>query len=131
MTLSLDTIVIVAGALLAWVALVHVVVGSGVRVGELVWAGRQPRLLQPSLRARSLAYAALLLISAWVLAMAAGVVEVSPIPDRWMRSATFCVSAFLGTAFIFSITRGSRWERMLFAPIVLIGCLLAGWLTFA
>jgi len=131
MTMSLHAVVIVAGALLAWVALVHIVVGSGVRVGELVWAGRQPRLLQPSLRARSLAYAALLLLSAWVLAMAAGVVSFTPIPDRWMRSATFSVAAFLGIAFLFSVTRGSRWEQMLFAPIVLVGCLIAGWLTFA
>lgn len=131
MTLSLDSAVIVTAALLAWVALVHLVVASGVRVGELVWAGRQPRLLAPNLRVRSFAYALALLASSWIIAMGTGVTAWSPIPDRWMRSATFCVAAFLGTAFLFSVFRGSRWERLLFAPIVGLGCGMAVWLTFA
>jgi uncharacterized membrane protein SirB2 len=116
-------------ALLAWVALVHFVVAFGVRRGELVWAGRQPRLLQPGLRARSFGYGTMLLVSGWILAMAAGVVPNSLIPERWMRSATFSVAAFLGLAFMASVLRGSRWERMLFAPIVLLGAGVATWLT--
>ena len=117
-------------ALLGWVALVHLVVASGVRVGELVWAGRQPRLLAPELRVRSFAYAVALVVSGWIIAMGTGVLSWSPIPDRWMRSATFCVAAFLGTAFLFSVFRGSRWERLLFGPIIGLGCGMATWLTF-
>lgn len=130
MSLSLETVVIVTAALLAWVALVHIVVASGVRVGELVWAGRQPRLLDPALRLRSLAYAIALIVSGLVIAVATEVISWSPITDRWMRPATFCVAAFLGTAFLFSVFRGSRWERLLFAPIVALGCGIATWLTF-
>lgn len=121
---------LVTTALLGWVALVHLLVAFGVRSGELVWAGRQPRLLAPALRARSLAYAIALMASAWVLAIGTGLIESSLIPDRWMRSATFSVAAFLGVAFLFSVFRGSRWERMLFAPIVLLGAGMATWLTF-
>jgi uncharacterized membrane protein SirB2 len=120
---------LITTALLGWVALVHFVVAFGVRRGELVWAGRQPRLLDPALRARSFFYAVLLLVSGWILVMATDVISVSPIPARWMRSATFCVAAFLGMAFIFSVFRGSRWERMLFGPIVLLGAGMAAWLT--
>jgi hypothetical protein len=48
-----------------------------------------------------------------------------------MLSATFSVTAFLGIYFIYAVFKGSRWERWLFAPIVLSGAGLAGWLTFA
>jgi hypothetical protein len=132
MTVSLthDMAILVTTALLAWVALVYFVVGFGVRLGELVWAGRQPRLLEPALRARSVAYGVFLLVSGWILAIATGVISTSPIPQHWIRSATFCVAAFLGVAFLFSVFRGSKWERMLFAPILLLGAGMATWLTF-
>ena len=129
-SLPYDMAILATAALLSWVALVHFVVAFGVRLGELVWAGRQPRLLDPGLRARSLGYGVLLLVSGWVLAVATEVITSSPIPDRWMRSATFSVAAFLGVAFLFSLSRGSRWERMLFAPILFLGAAIATWLTF-
>jgi len=126
---SLETVALATAALLAWVALVHVILASGVRLGELVWAGQQPRLLDPELRLRSLLFALMLLASAWVLTMATGVVS-SVIPGRWMQSATFGVTAFLSVGVLYSLFRGSTWERMLFAPIMATGALLAGWLTF-
>jgi hypothetical protein len=128
--MSVENAALATAALLTWVALVHVLMASGVRRGELVWSGKQPRLLAPPLRVRSFVYALLLVSSAGVLATATGAVEMSPIPDRWVTSATFAVTAFLGLAFLYSVVRGSRWERMLFAPITLLGALLAGWLTF-
>ncbi|HJQ77788.1 MAG TPA: hypothetical protein VJ948_11085 [Acidimicrobiia bacterium] len=128
--MTLETTALAIAALLAWVALVHLVVGSGVRVGELVWSGRQPRLLDPGLRARSFIYAILLILSGLVLAIATNAIGWDPIPEQWMRSATFTVTAFLGVSFIYSLFWGSRWERMLFAPITLLGAVFAGWLTF-
>lgn len=128
--MTLETTALAIGALLAWIALVHLVVGSGVRIGELVWSGRQPRLLDPGLRVRSFIYATLLLVSGLVLANATNAIDWDPIPERWMRSATFTVTAFLGVSFIYSLFWGSRWERMLFAPITLAGAAFAGWLTF-
>ncbi len=121
---------LIASALLGWVALVHLLMASGVRLGELVWSGQQPRLLEPGLRVRSLLFGLGVAGSAIVLLFATGLLE-SPIPTRWDRSATFAASAFLGVGFVYCVFAGSRWERMLFAPIFLLGAALAGWLTFA
>lgn len=120
---------LLASALLVWVALVHFTLAAGVRLGELVWSGQQPRLLDPSLRLRSFIYAILLVISAFVLAFSVGVVE-SPIDERWIESATLLVTIFLAVACVYSIFNGTRWERFFFAPITLLGALVAGWLTF-
>lgn len=119
-----------AALLLGWVALVHLLMASGLRLGELVWAGQQPRLLEPGLRVRSFLFGIGVAASGLVLLFATGVLD-SPIPPRWDRSATFAVSAFLGVGFLYCLFAGSRWERMLFAPVLLLGSLLAGWLTFA
>lgn len=128
--MTVESISLTIAALLAWIALVHIIVGSGARLGELVWSGRQPRLLDPGLRVRSLAYASLLLASGLTLASTTHAIDWSPVPDRWVRSATFTVTAFMITALIYSLFWGSRWERMLFAPITLLAAGFAAWLTF-
>lgn len=120
---------LIASLLLGWVALVHLLMASGLRLGELVWSGQQPRLLEPGLRVRSLLFGLGVVASALVLLYSTGVLD-SPIPQRWDRSATFAASAFLGVGFLYCLFAGSRWERMLFAPVLLLGALLAGWLTF-
>lgn len=74
--------------------------------------------------------ALLLVASGWVLVVATGLVPASTIPDAHMQSATFTVTAFLGAYFLCLLLRRSLWERMLSAPIILGGALLAGWLTF-
>jgi hypothetical protein len=124
------TAALIASALLGWVALVHLLMASGVRLGELVWSGQQPRLLEPGLRVRSLLFGLGVAGSGIVLVFATRLLP-SPIPARWDKSATFAASAFLGVGFVYCLFAGSRWERMLFAPILLLGSALAGWLTFA
>lgn len=128
--MSVSDVALVAGTLLTWVALVHILMGSGLRLGELVWAGRQPRLLDPSLRLRSIGYAIGLFGSATILAMTSGLLS-NPIPGAYVEAANFAVMTFLGLATIYSVSWGSTWERMLFAPITLLGALFAGWMTFA
>ena len=121
---------LVAAALLAWVALVYLLMASGVRRGELVWAGRYPRRLPPTLRRASLFYAVSLLLSGWVIIAYTGVVNLAPVPEIWLRSAGWVVTVYLGVASGYSLLRGSKWERLLFAPITVLGALLAGYLTF-
>lgn len=75
--------------------------------------------------------ALLLVVSAFVLAEAADVIDTGLIDERYMQSATFAVMAFLAVYVLYCLFWGTRWERMLFAPISLAGALLAGWLTFA
>jgi hypothetical protein len=129
--MSSQSLALATASLLCWVALVHVTLAAGIRRGELVWSGRQPRLLDPGLRLRSAVSAVLLVASAWVLAEATGALTIGLLPNQYMLSATFSVTAFLGIYFIYAVFKGSRWERWLFAPIVLSGAGLAGWLTFA
>lgn len=124
-----DTAALAVAILLGWIALVHIALASGLRRGELVWSGRQPRLLAPDLRFRSALVAVLLVLSGWTLAIATGLAP-GPIPERYLPSATFAVTAFLAGYFLYALIWGSRWERMLFAPIMLAGAVLAGWLTF-
>lgn len=128
--MSTESLALASASLLCWVAVVHLTLAAGVRRGELVWSGQQPRLLDPGLRLRSAVFAILLVASAWVLAEATGVVSVDLIPEQYMLSATFSVTAFLTIYFLYVVLKGSGWERWLFAPITLAGAGLAGWLTF-
>ena len=123
------SLAILAAGLLLWVATVHLVMASGVRRGELVWSGRYPRLLPTGLRWRSLFYAVALILSGWLLVTLAGPVGVASL-ERWMQSIGFVVTVFLGIAGLVSLLKGSRWERLLFAPFLLFGAGLACWLTF-
>lgn len=130
-SMTIEMAAVATAVLLCSVALVHVALAAGMRRGDLVWSGRRPRLLDPELRVRSALSGLLLLVSGAVLAEATGVIDTGLIADRYMQSATFAVMAFLGVCFVYAVFWGSRWERMLFAPITLAGALLAGWLTFA
>lgn len=78
----------------------------------------------------SLFYGFSLLLSAWVITSYGGVVDLAPVPDLWLRSASWIVMVFLVVASGYSLLRGSKWERLLFAPIIGLGALLAGYLTF-
>lgn len=128
--MSVPALSLLAAGLFFWVAVVHLLMAAGVRRGELVWSGRYPRRLTPELRWRSLLYALLLLASAWVMATFGGAIDFAPVPQRWLRSAGWSVTAFLAVAALYSLLKGSRWERVFFLPITLFGALLAGWLTF-
>ena len=129
MNLNTEALAIISVALLIWVAIVHFSMAFGVRRGKLVWGG-YVRVLPPPLRQRSLAYAILLLLSAWILAAFGGVIDIAPVRGDWLRSAGWTVTVFLGFAAIYSIWKGSTWERRFFGPILLFGAALAGWLTF-
>lgn len=129
--MSIETAALAIAVLLCWVGIVHLALALGLRRGELVWSGRQPRLLAPELRVRSALTALLLAGSAFVLAEAANVIDTGLIDERYRQSATFAVTAFLAVYALYDLFWGTRWERMLFAPISLAGAILAGWLTFA
>ena len=128
--IRLEPAAMLASGTIAWVALVYFVMAFGVRRGELVWTGRHPRRLPGPLRRRSLMYGLLLLLTAVVISILAGVINTDLIPDRWTVPAGFVVTVFLGIAGLVSLARGSRWERFLFAPIILLTAALIGYLTF-
>lgn len=127
---ELDQLVLVATGLLLWVALVYMVLAFGVRRGELAWGGRYPRLLPTPHRWGSAFYALGLVLSAAILAELAGLIDLLALPSGVMKAAGWVVMVFLAITALFSLFKGSRWERMLFGPIGVIGALLAGWYTF-
>lgn len=129
--MSLETAALATSILLAWIAVVHFALAAGVRRGELVWSGKQPRLLAPNLRLRSALAAVLLAVSGLILAEASGLTSTGLIAEQFMQSATITVMAFLGVYFLYTVFWGSRWERMMFAPITFAGAILAGWFTFS
>lgn len=128
--MNVEWLTLLAAGLLVWIAMVHLLMAGGLRLGELVWSGRYPRRLHPSYRRRSLGYAVLLLLSAWVVAAFGGAVGFSPVPEYWSMSAGWVVTAFLAIATIYNLFKGTRWERFIFLPITVFGASLAGWLTF-
>ena len=130
-SINIEQLSVVASGLLIVVAAVHFLLGFGVRQGELVWGGRYFHgRLPPDLRRRSLGFGILLLVSSWLLLELAGFRGLNTIPERWYRSAGLVLTVLLGVTGLYSIFRGSRWERYLFGPVLLSASLLAALLTF-
>ncbi|HSM44929.1 MAG TPA: hypothetical protein VK969_07930 [Acidimicrobiia bacterium] len=121
---------ILSAALLAWVAIVYLVMAFGVRSGDLVWSGRHPGRLPTEHRWWSLLYGVGLLLAGFALLDMTGAMRTGLLEDTWQDSAGFAVGSVLGVATVLSLARGSTWERMLFVPITLLGAGLAAWLTF-
>ena len=130
-SIDIEQLSVVLSGLLILVAAVHFLLAFGVRRGELVWGGRYFHgRLPPDLRRRSLGLGILLLVSSWLLLELAGFRGLNTIPERWYRSAGLVLTVFLGMTGLYSIFRGSRWERYLFGPVLLSASVLAGLLTF-
>jgi hypothetical protein len=127
---ELDQLALAACVLLAGVALVHIVLAFGVRKGEMAWGGRYPRLLPGPHRIGSAFYALGLVLSGLILAQLAGLIDLVDIPGGVMEATGWVVTVFLGVTALFSLFKGSRWERMMFGPIGIIGAALVGWYTF-
>ncbi len=121
---------IVSALLLAWVALVYLVMAFGVRSGDLVWSGRHPGRLPAEHRWWSLFYGMALLGSGFILLELTDVIDTGLLGSRWLGSAGFAVVSVLGVATILALARGSTWERVFFVPITLLGAGLAAWLAF-
>lgn len=121
---------ITSASLLGWVAIVYLLMAFGVRSGELVWSGRHIGRLPGEQRGWSLLYGVVLVGSGLVLLEIAGVIDTGLLPGRWLLSAGFTVGALLTVATLFKLVRGSSWERVLFAPITLLGAALTAWLSF-
>ena len=128
--LSISTAAGVAAVLVAWVALVYLGMGLGLRHGELVWAGDHVGRLPTEQRWWSVFYGVALLASALVLLDLAGVVEVEFVEQHWIVAEGFVATCLLGLATLVALVKGTTWERMFFAPITFLGAGVAYWLTF-
>lgn len=120
----------IAALLVGWVAVVYFSMAFGVRSGELVFSGRHVGRLPAEKRWWGFLYGLGLVLSGLVLLDLAGVTSLHWIPEGLDRSVGFVVAALLGVGTLFGAFAGSRWERMLFVPITLLGSAVAIWLTF-
>ena len=129
-SIDIEQLSLIVSGLLIVVAVVHILLGFGLRRGNLVWGGDYPRRLPPSLRIRSLGLGILLLVSSSLMAQLAGFQRLDTIPERWDRSVGFVLGLFLGLTGFYMIFGGSRWERYLMGPILMSGAVLAVLLAF-
>lgn len=129
-SIDIEQLSAVVSGLLILMAAVHFLLAFGLRRGELVWAGRYSRRLPPELRRLSLGFGILLLVSSWLLAELAEFKGLNTIPEKWYQSVGFVITVFFVVTGLYAISRGSKWERYLFGPVLLIAGMLAGLLTF-
>jgi hypothetical protein len=129
--ISITSSVTISATLLGLVAIVYLLMAVGVRHGELVWAGTHVGRLPAEQRWWSLVYGVGLMLSGFVLLDMADSVGYELVPGDWLVAAGFVVVCLLGVATLVALLKGSRWERMFFAPITFLGAGLAYWLTFA
>lgn len=120
------SVALALAAVLVVIAIVYLLMALGVRRGDMVWSGRHPRRLPPEFRQRSLLYAILLVVSAALLLPITGVTDGSIIPDQWIPAVAFVLTTFFGISGLISLTSGSTWERVLFAPVLIGAAILSG-----
>ena len=66
----------------------------------------------------------------WLLAELAGFKGLNTIPEKWYQSVGFAITVFFAVTGLYAISRGGRWERRLFGPVLVSAAILAGLLTF-
>jgi hypothetical protein len=109
---------IVAVALIGGVILFQIALVLGAPWGAAAWGGQNPGRLPARLRVASLVAAAVLAFIAWVVAAAAGVVAVSPLPQLWLGPATWIATGYFGLGTIANLISRSPVERW-WSPVAL------------
>ena len=84
----------------------------------MAWGGHQP-VLTDTLRIASLASAALLLASAYVIRRRAGLIGDSP-PSAIIRVLAWLITAFMVLNALGNLTSQSLNEKLLFTPMTLV-----------
>jgi len=104
------------GALAAVVAAFHAALALGAPWGKLTWGGKYPGRLPASMRAAAVFSMALLLGFALIVAVRAGVAW-----PEWHGASKYLVwgvVGYCGLGVIANAITPSRWERILWLPVV-------------
>lgn len=113
------TIAGIAGiALIGGVILFQIGLALGAPWGAAAWGGQNPGRLPSGLRIASAVSALVLALLAWILAAAAGLISMSPLPPSWLRSATWVATAYFTLGAIMNLISRSPLERW-WAPVAL------------
>ena len=109
---------IAAVALIGGVVLFQIGLMLGAPWGAAAWGGQSSGRLPTRLRVASLVAAILLVFIAWVVAAAAGLVPVSPMPESWLGPATWIATGYFGIGTFVNLISRSPVERW-WAPVAL------------
>ncbi len=103
-------------ALTAIVAVFQLALAAGTPWGHLAWGGRFPGRLPASMRAVAVVSAALLLSFAAIVCARAGVAfpEWQPLSERLV----WAVVAYCALGVLANAATPSRWERIIWLPVV-------------
>ena len=109
---------IAAVALICSVILFQIGLVLGAPWGAAAWGGQNPGRLPTRLRSASAVAVVVLLFLAWLIAAAAGLVSVSPLPAMWLGPATWVAAAYFTLGAIVNLVSRSPIERF-WAPVAL------------
>ena len=102
--------------LIAVVILFQIAMAGGAPWGHLAMGGRYPGQFPPPIRVAAIAQAILLGCFAWVILIRAQVIDSSYY--EMSKIAVWVVVAFMTLSLIMQLVTPSKWERILWAPIV-------------
>jgi hypothetical protein len=110
----------IAGAFLIGVVVVfQAALALGAPWGAAAWGGQHPGRLPARLRAASGLSALILILAGWILVAAAGWVEQAPLPQSWLKPATWLLTGYFALGALLNLASRSRVERI-WAPVSLI-----------
>ena len=108
----------IATIFFAVVIVLQLLLAAGILPVSMAWGGRQPELT-PGLRMASIVAALILAFFAYVIRRRAGLIG-DMAPSRWIKIASWLITAFMVLNTVGNITSLSAGERMLFTPITII-----------
>jgi hypothetical protein len=98
--------------------------------GSAAWGGRQAGTLPTRLRVASAVAVLVLGLLAWIVLAAAGLVATSPLPESWLKPATWAATAYFALGALVNLISRSRIERI-WAPVALATAICCGIVALA
>jgi hypothetical protein len=111
-----------AGFVLAALALFQLALAAGAPLGALAWGGAQVRL-PTRLRAASVASIVLYLVFALILLDRAGTIDI--LPDGVARVAAWVLAGYFALGIVLNVLSRRRAERFVMTPVVAILAVLS------
>jgi hypothetical protein len=126
----MQTAAAIAAALIGLVIAFQIALVGGAPWGEAAWGGKHAGTLRTRLRAASLGAALVLVVLAWIVLAAAGVITPAPLPASWLEPATWVATGYFGLGALVNLISRSRLERF-WAPVSLAAAICCGVVAFA
>ena len=110
---------IVGVGLIGVVTLFQLALVLGAPWGDDAWGGQHTGTLPTRLRIASVVAIVVLGFLGWLVAAAAGIVAVAPLPATWLTPATWAAAAYFALGAVVNLISRSPIERV-WAPLALV-----------